>query len=986
MARYFFSYSGIDRPLAAQIVTGLQGAGMDVFWDQTGIGWGEDWIDKLAHELTHCDAYILLLGSQGIQRWVEPELKAALCRHFQQGLPLFTLLHASVNREHIPLFLNFSQHQVLPVALDDPTFFSTLIRNLQQSPDASPLQPLELPAGFCPYPGLESFNENYAHYFFGRQFETAELLISFSLGGGRHPQRWLQIEGNSGVGKSSLVQSGLIPAIRDGWQQPDYRRIGWHIAVMRPGNTPCENLAVQLRTTLAGIATSDIAADIEKIRDIRRENPRDLAFALKTTLPASSNRRFLLVVDQLEEVITLTTDIQSRERFDALLADAINDRDCPFHLVTTIRSDFMLHFSELPRLQEALQQSTRYFLKPISAIGLKDAVETPLRRAKGWSWPSESYHHQGTGKQLTLAEIIVADALEERDAALPLASNVLNKLWQLADQQGRRQLSMKDYLDLHGVGGALASRLDTALTNLPEPKKSQARAVLLALVQDNQNAPDTRRSISKTQALAEATLPIEHSACKAVWLWLVTTVARYLPRRRSQRVVDNHHSPERILDWLSGISVDDIRQEPVRMIVISGGQEHEAPVTDPKRANDAKTVDLIHEILLRKSRSNDKPYCETLYQWLQQHRQQLKDRNLREQLTKRWLDAKAVSRWSAWFNDLANPKQLRDFRHAGSCNDDERAFLRASAWRLRVFNAVLGVAVPVFISLILIAANVSFGMQITNIVDLPIAWLRARTNLFPQPDMLTIKAGTLPQDGKPAIDIPEFNLAQTETTFAEYDVFVFAQNPAYVTPWTKLIEDDHANANPCMILPDDEGWGRGSRPVIDVSWDCAKAYIEWLNSLPSADQEKKYKLPTEQQWEYAIRGGTTTEFFWETEQSKPDDAKLTEPVAQAKDYAWYAGNANRQTHPVAQLKANPIGLYDMAGNVEEWTDSCWSDDSDAASSEDANSGEQNADNCILRVLRGGSWVNGPNNLRSADSDGNSAYARDSFIGFRLAQD
>jgi formylglycine-generating enzyme required for sulfatase activity len=983
VARYFFSYSGIDRPLAAQIVTGLQGAGMDVFWDQTGIGWGEDWIDKLAHELTHCEAYILLLGPQGIQRWVEPELKAALCRHFQQGLPLFTLLHASVNREQIPLFLNFSQHQVLPVALDDPAFFSTLIRNLQQSPDASSLQPEELPADFCPYPGLESFNEKYAHYFFGRQFETAELLISFSLGGGRHPQRWLQIEGNSGVGKSSLVQSGLIPAIRDGWQQPDYRRIGWHIAVMRPGNTPCENLAVQLRTTLAGIA-----ADIEKIRDIRRENPRDLAFALKTALPAVSNRRFLLVVDQLEEVITLTTDIQSRDRFDALLADAINDRDCPFHLVTTIRSDFMLHFSELPRLQEALQQSTRYFLKPISAIGLKDAVETPLRRAKGWSWPSESYHHQGTGKQLTLAEIIVADALEERDTALPLASNVMNKLWQLAVEQGRRQLSMKDYLDLHGVGGALASRLDTALTNLPEPKKSQARAVLLALVQDNQNAPDTRRSISKTQALAEATLPIEHSACKAIWIWLVTTVARYLPRRRFQRVVDNSHSPERILDWLSGISVDDIRQEPVRMIVVSGGREHEAPVTDPKRANDAKTVDLIHEILLRKSRSNDKPYCDTLYQWLQQHRQQLKDRNLREQLTKRWLEAKTVSRCSAWFNDLANPKQLRDFRHAGSFNDDERAFLRASAWRLQVFNVAIVLLVVVFFSLGFAAGGVGFSMQKTNIVDLPIAWLRARLNLFPQPDMLTIRAGTLRQGGKPAIDIPAFNLAQTETTFAEYDVFVFAQNPAYATPWTKLVEDedDHANAKPCMILPDDQGWGRGSRPVINVSWDCAKAYIEWLNSLPSADQEKKYKLPTEQQWEYAIRGGTTTAFFWETEQSKPGDAKLTEPVAQAANYAWYADNSSKQTHPVAKLKANPFGLYDMAGNVWEWTDSCGKDDSDATSSEDANAGEQNADNCTQRVLRGGSWYSGPDTLRSADRHLHFADLRGRTFGFRLAQD
>jgi formylglycine-generating enzyme required for sulfatase activity len=91
---------------------------------------------------------------------------------------------------------------------------------------------------------------------------------------------------------------------------------------------------------------------------------------------------------------------------------------------------------------------------------------------------------------------------------------------------------------------------------------------------------------------------------------------------------------------------------------------------------------------------------------------------------------------------------------------------------------------------------------------------------------------------------------------------------------------------------------------------------------------------------------------------------------------------------VAKLKANPFGLYDMAGNVEEWTDSCWQDDSDAASSEDANSGEQNADNCILRVLRGGSWGYRPDTLRSALGNRKDAFYlyRSIHTGFRLAQD
>jgi len=398
MARYFFSYAGIDRPLAAQIVTGLQGAGVDVFWDSSkdGIGWGVNWIDKLANELENCDAYILLLGPQGVRRWVKPELQAALCRHFEEAppFPLFILLHSDVDRKDIPLFLNFSQHRSLPVELDDPNFFSTLVRELQQITGDVPLQTEELPEGFCPYPGLESFTKDYDKYFFGRQRETVELLTTFSLGGSGHLQRWLQIEGNSGIGKSSLVQSGVLPAIRAGWLDEGSQRNRWYIAIMRPGNDPCENLAAQLRSILATVAPSDFAADIEKIRDFRNSNPRDLVFALKSALPASSNRRFLLVVDQLEEVITLTTESKCRERFDTLLANAINERDCPFYLITTIRSDFMLHFSEVPKLQEVLQQSMRYFLKPIGRIGLKDAVETPLRRAKGWTWPLETTYHQ----------------------------------------------------------------------------------------------------------------------------------------------------------------------------------------------------------------------------------------------------------------------------------------------------------------------------------------------------------------------------------------------------------------------------------------------------------------------------------------------------------------------------------------------------------------------------------------------------------------
>lgn len=1005
MSRYFFSYAGIDRPIAAQIVVGLQGAGIDVFWDQQGIGWGVNWQNKLAEELETCDTYILLLGPEGVRRWVKPEVQVALCRHYEQNLPIFILLHPGVDRSKIPLFLNFSQHRTLPVKLDAPNFFKVLVRELEEQVGKQIFEQVELPEGFCPYPGLESFTPDYANFFFGRQQETSELLTQFTI----NNQRWLQIEGNSGVGKSSLIQSGLLPAINAGWLDDDGRRRQWHIAIMRPGINPCENLSVALRTTLEGVSRVDLATDIDKIRRVESQDmtlkrhhtqPSDLAFALKSALPNGNNSRFLLVVDQLEEAITLVTSNEDRERFDALLATAIADPDCPFYLVTTIRSDFLLYFSELPQLQKALQQSTRYFLKPIEQIGLLDAVTTPLRRTKGWLWPSQSQYHTVSQRNLNLAETIVADALLERDAALPLASNLMNHLWTKALERGCRELSFDDYYALEGIGGALAQSLDPALGKLPDSEKSMARAVLLALVQDNYNVPDTRRSISKSQALTEATAVSQVTrsfSLKALPHFLTEWLRRY----KSHSAIKST-KPEHILYWLSGIPVDEIKVKPVRMITIGGGKESESILGNADHNNDRKTVDLIHEVLLRKSRVNDRPYCKTLYQWLLDYRQQLKNRNLRQQMTQRWLAAKKESFLSAWFNDLANRKQLLDFRRAGSCASNETLFLNASNQRLRVFKGIIGLAIAAIISLSLKAGGISFISQInffpTNLIDLPLAWLHARRNEVQYPKMLSIPEGSITIDGQSKV-IPAFRMAETEVTFAEYDVFVFAKllkkyrNLNYLAA---LLEGKEDKSKPgpeiifkdvlgismedpdCDTLPNDEGWGRGSHPVINITWYCAQDYINWLNEQINHNDQTRFYLPSETQWEYARRGGSTGDDF-------PRHWEAAAVVAKKALVAWFDKNSNGHTHPVKQLNPNNFGLFDMAGNVWEWTEDCWNDDYQIKSS--VGKADFDGNNyCTERVLRGSSWHEPALTLNADFRTRGSFGKRNYSVGFRLAQD
>ncbi len=957
MSKYFFSYAGIDRPLAKQLVSGLQSAGIDIWWDLNDIGWGEHWQDELQKGLETCDAYILLLGKQGIRRWVKAEVETALTRHYEKGLPLFILLLPDVDRQHIPPFLNCIQHRSLPENLNDPAYFTDLVGELKRHADDPSLYEQELPPGFCPFPGLESFTEDRADFFFGRQRETAELLVKFARPYGQFC-RWLQIEGNSGVGKSSLVQSALIPAIRAGWLDENSDRYHWQVWVMRPGTDACQSLVIQ-------IANSDIAKAspplfdkrIESILDLDGKDSTDLAFALKLVLQKDPKAKVLLIIDQLEELITLTSNPKSQERFDNLLATALTDPDCPLYLVTTIRSDFMLHFAELPKLQALFNSpiQERYFLQPIGEIGLTDAIKTPVRCAKGWSWQPGTIHL--VDKDLTLPEYIAQEALLETDAALPLTSNVMKMLWEAATAKQVRELSFDDLKSVNGVGGALAASLDEKLQRLPQLDKDIVRAVLLDLVQTNTNATYTRRTITKTQALEMAGAKKDDPA---------TQIAA-----------------NRIINWLSGIRVanDAVAEEPIRMLVISGGKENESTTEDQAKSNDTKSVDLIHEILLRTSRTTKKPYCKTLFGWIKTNDKQLKDRDRRQDLANQWFETRKQSPFKAWISYLASWGQLKDFKDAGSCNTIENKYLKSSQERLTIFIAAWLLVSIAFTQLAFRANDVTYHTQYANLatwlLHRPTAWVRA--NVFPSPElpkMVEIPAGTfeLELNGKDhkTITLSAFKMAETELTFAEYDIFVFANQAK---------KDAVANTEPassahseCFELPADAGFGRGDRPVINVTWYCANAYIAWLNKQLKLDPNHSYRLPSEMEWEYAIRANANPQkdYYWD--------------AADPKEFAWFFDNSEGMTQPVREKLPNNFGFYDMSGNVWEWVQDCYQDDYKNTPTDGK---PWNPLKCESqsRVLRGGSWGDLRDTLRSAYRIRNLPDSRGFLlIGFRLAQD
>jgi formylglycine-generating enzyme required for sulfatase activity len=162
---------------------------------------------------------------------------------------------------------------------------------------------------------------------------------------------------------------------------------------------------------------------------------------------------------------------------------------------------------------------------------------------------------------------------------------------------------------------------------------------------------------------------------------------------------------------------------------------------------------------------------------------------------------------------------------------------------------------------------------------------------------------------------------------------------------------------------------KGDRhPVEQVSWEDATEFIQKLNGLPEERAAGRvYRLPTESEWEYACRAGSSTAYCFGEE-----DARLGE-------YAWYGKNSGNKTHPVGQKTSNAWGLYDMHGNVWEWC-SDWYGDYPSGSVRDP----KGASTGSCRVDRGGSWYNVAANCRSANRFRRAPSNRNDYLGFRLA--
>lgn len=490
----FLSYSRNDLPAASKLREKLVQKGLEVFKDDDSIRRGDEWVWRLQEGIQACSVFLILVGRDGLREWMRLESGSAIARRTSDS----NLCPAIV-----PVLLDDAKPEALPLLL--AAYQCSRWRQSDQVPDQLIDEVVTLATQFVqappiegnPFRGLNAFTQKDAHLYFGRRREIREALerllgVSHQTGAqdqsrplGKGPYyRWLQIQGDSGSGKSSLVQAGLLPMIANGALANRTGIETWHVlGPLRPGANPINALASVLARDLppdprARLETANAwLTELDRVH--QNGTPSNLTIELDARLDndKAAAAGFLLVIDQFEELLTVA-DLERRVRFDGLLAHCLTESRCPFMVISTVRSDFLGELEKLPALQATYNTvGTHYVLGPISEDGLRDIIERPARLAN-----------------LDVSEVTDAIILgvPDRIGALPLAGNALDDLWNNGRQATKERGSFLSgtYLsERGGPAGLLAAKANDLLgrleANYPGKGRKAALELLLSLVNIN---------------------------------------------------------------------------------------------------------------------------------------------------------------------------------------------------------------------------------------------------------------------------------------------------------------------------------------------------------------------------------------------------------------------------------------------------------------------------------------------------------------------
>jgi formylglycine-generating enzyme required for sulfatase activity len=800
--------------------------------------------------------------------------------------------------------------------------------------------PGELWRYISPYRGLAAMTEADSDFFFGWERETVQVLNALAAATNGLPV----LLGNSGVGKSSLAQAGVLAALkRQAWPEragvvtawphvfKDSRR--WCFLKLQPGTEPLKTLVETFLETWQFDAgdPARIKQRNEWVELLLDENKKiNLGDLLDETerrykeLNQPKPPAFLLYVDQGEELYVRSEERQ-RRRFSEILAQALGDPR--LRVFMSIRSDFLGALQDDEPLFNARRQID---VPPLREAALREVVSRPamLLGARFAREPCQEPvvrldRRAGALETEGLAADIARRAAEEsaKDAgALPLLSYLLDDMWTQMVARGDGRLRLP--LAAMELGGVLAERANAFLATRPMAEQALRWVLTLRLATVREDGDATRR-----------------------------------------RALRSEFSDE---EWRL---VSELANHPNRLLVTvtpEGGETY---------------AEVAHEAIFRR--------WERLREWIAQEREFLIWRSELEGARRRWQGAPEPSRNDAllmalplaqaqgWLVKRADdlPTAEREFIYLSL---KRAAVARAKTQRVRTFIYVLLVGIIAglvgWINQAYVKKEWNWFMtmrpyRVANFdryvlkpeVERALKSLASfRECAKDCPEMIVVPAGEFMM-GSPATEKGRDNEGPQRK--------VIIARPFAVSKFDVTFDDWDA----CVSVggcprASDGGFGRGTRPVIYVSWDEAQQYVAWFSKMTG----KPYRLLTEAEWEYAARAGTTTVYYWGDEIGK--------------------GNANcigcgsqwdRQTSPVGSFKPNAFGLYDMAGNVWQWVEDCYHDDYNEAPTD--GSAWITSSDCSRRVVRGGSWGLEPLVLRSAYRYWVTAGFRIISFGFRVGR-
>ncbi len=926
----FLSHSQTDWEAATILRTELEKAGMPVFRKKDTAHLHDGWLYSLQDKLKNCSVFIMLMGREGVQQWSNVEMQLALSRNLlprddAKWLPIYLLLLPDADPKKVPPLLSHFQSLRWQIDSAVPKLLLTALQSRTE------LFSTDKPIDACPYMGLNTFQREHAPLFFGRRKETLEIIRFFGTQSQVHPDhirreddqfcRWIQIEGNSVSGKSSLINAGLIPLIEQGalWPRTGFKT--WKIlGPMVPSENPLQQLAELLECAL--VKDPD---ERDFNRSYKQLLPDDTVLNKRLNAVKDPDVGFVLIVDQFEELFTLSNKNEQR-RFDAQLANALLENDSRFFLTTSVATGFLEGFEHLLYLSEWYNtRCKRYALPTVSQTALREIIERPASLA-------------GLDAKDIVPDIL-ADAQNEV-GVLPLVENALHYLW--AHRHDKR-LSAALYKQKGGIAGLLETEADDLLARLEQEipdSKADALKLLLALTRISPDGRHTRQRI----ALDEA--------------------RRIAGQNDAQR-------GQKIIDFLSGKSDGSQGAQKskggLRLLTILGDSASSGSYQMPLYKQ--QFVDLLYEPLIR-ARGEDEDtgqlvgYWQTLYDYIGNSSQINNHQHQLSQRAKAWEHSRGFWRW--WH--LAGWSDLLAYRKLGiSRASTEGRFIHWSKVALGVKTALQ--------ALVLAFVGQSFYWTVKHNLPLNYMLMQQRFRLIdagflpePLPEMVAIEPDeisaaiepdiTFLADGEPVVQEPKFAtpgteiglakrfyLSKYEITYQQYDYYVWNQDSKAEYPATAK-------------------GGRNQHPVVNVSWYDANAYLTWLSDRT----HKHYRLPTEAEWQYSDRAKTSTDYWW------------GDGIGKNKANCTDCGSAwdGQQSAPVGSFAPNGFGLYDTVGNVHEWTCSVWKEQPDGNEYTCAIQGGAS------RVFLGGSWRNRSIFLLYSSRDWDVPGYRSDNLGFRAA--